>query len=53
MLTAAGFASLSPIELLPYSFYPILVGVCGIISIIINFPRLSPVAEKKEYQKTA
>ncbi|PEA55915.1 sodium:proton antiporter [Bacillus pseudomycoides] len=53
MLTAAGFASLSPIELLPYSFYPMLVAVCGIISIVINFPRLSPGAEKKEYQKTA
>ncbi|HDX9588600.1 TPA: Na+/H+ antiporter NhaC family protein [Bacillus pseudomycoides] len=53
MLTAAGFASLSPIELLPYSFYPMLVAVCGILSIVINFPRFSPKAEKKEYQKTA
>ena len=53
MLTAAGFAALSPIELLPYAFYPILVGVCGIISILIGFPRFSKVTEKKEYHKTA
>ncbi|TCJ83592.1 UNVERIFIED_ORG: putative methionine transporter (NhaC family) [Bacillus cereus] len=53
MLTAAGFAALSPVELLPYAFYPILVGVCGIISILIGFPRFSKVAGKKEYHKTA
>lgn len=53
MLTAAGFAALSPIELLPYAFYPILVGVCGIISILIGFPRFSKVTGKKEYDKTA
>ena len=47
MLTAAGFAALSPVELLPYAFYPILVGVCGIVSILIGFPRFSKVAEKK------
>ncbi|MBL3200143.1 Na+/H+ antiporter NhaC family protein, partial [Klebsiella pneumoniae] len=53
MLTAAGFAALSPVELLQYAFYPILVGVCGIVSILIGFPRFSKVAEKKEYHKTA
>lgn len=46
MLTAAGFASLSPIDLLPYAFYPMLVAVCGIISIVINFPRFSSEAKK-------
>lgn len=51
MLTAAGFAALSPVELLPYAFYPILVGVCGIISILIGFPRFSKVAEKKSIIK--
>ena len=51
MLTAAGFAALSPIELLPYAFYPILVGVCGIISILIGFPRFSKVAERKSIIK--
>lgn len=53
MLTAAGFAALSPVELLPYAFYPILVGVCGIVSILIGFPRFSKVTEKKKYHKTA
>ncbi|TPG88975.1 Na+/H+ antiporter NhaC family protein [Brevibacillus laterosporus] len=46
MLTAAGFASLSPIDLLPYAFYPMLVAVCGIISIMINFPRFSSETKK-------
>ena len=46
-VNAAGFAALSPVELLPYAFYPILVGVCGIVSILIGFPRFSKVAEKK------
>lgn len=53
MLTAAGFASLSPMELLPYSFYPMLVGVCGVIAILISFPRLSPTIEKEKYETTA
>lgn len=53
MLTAAGFAALSPVELLPYAFYPILVGVCGVIAILTGFPRFSPIIEKKEYQTTA
>ena len=51
MLTAAGFAALSPVELLPYAFYPMLVGVCGIVSILIGFPRFSKVAEKKSIIK--
>ncbi|MCG7316993.1 Na+/H+ antiporter NhaC family protein [Brevibacillus laterosporus] len=46
MLTAAGFAALSPIELLPFAFYPLLVAVCGIVSIVINFPRFSANSKK-------
>ncbi|GGE63663.1 Na+/H+ antiporter NhaC family protein [Priestia taiwanensis] len=53
MLTAAGFAALSPLELLPYAFYPILVAVCGIVAIVIGFPRFSPKTAKKEYEKIA
>ncbi|RLQ97489.1 Na+/H+ antiporter NhaC family protein [Falsibacillus albus] len=41
MLAAAEFAKVSPMNILPYNFYPILIGVCGVGAILINFPRLS------------
>lgn len=42
MLTAAKIGSISPVTLLTYSFYPVLIAVCGIIAILINYPKLSP-----------
>ncbi|WLR51767.1 Na+/H+ antiporter NhaC family protein [Bacillus tianshenii] len=39
MLTAASFASLSPVSILPYTFYPILIAISGAIAILIGFPR--------------
>lgn len=39
MLSAAEFASISPTSILPYSFYPILIALCGIVAILIQFPR--------------
>ncbi|GGD11283.1 sodium:proton antiporter [Pontibacillus salipaludis] len=44
LLTAAQIGSLSPIELLPYSFYPILIAISGIIAIAIGFPRFKKAA---------
>ncbi|OEH93817.1 Na+/H+ antiporter NhaC family protein [Bacillus solimangrovi] len=41
MLIAASFASISPIEILPYAFYPILIAICGTIAIFIGFPRFN------------
>jgi Na+/H+ antiporter NhaC len=41
LLLAAGIASISPISILQYSYYPILIGLCAIISILIGFPRLT------------
>ncbi|MFY2252665.1 Na+/H+ antiporter NhaC family protein [Priestia megaterium] len=41
MLLAAGFAKVSPIEIIPFTFYPMLTAVCGIIAIAIGFPRLN------------
>ena len=38
VLAAAGLASISPLALLPYSIYPILIAVAGIIAIVINYP---------------
>lgn len=39
MLSAAEFASISPTSILPYSFYPVLIALCGIVAILIQFPR--------------
>lgn len=46
LLTVAKFASISPISVLPYSFYPILIAICGLISIFVGYPRLKPSANK-------
>lgn len=39
LLTAATVAGISPISIIPYSFYPIMVGICGIIAILIGYPK--------------
>ncbi|MCD5322391.1 MULTISPECIES: Na+/H+ antiporter NhaC family protein [Pontibacillus] len=44
LLTAAQIGELSPIELLPYSFYPILIAVSGIVAILVGFPRFKKAA---------
>lgn len=41
MLVAAGVASISPLSILQYSYYPILIGVCGLLAIYFGFPRLN------------
>lgn len=45
MLTASQMAKVSPLAILPYTVYPMLIAVCGIIAIIINYPRFSPAKE--------
>jgi Na+/H+ antiporter NhaC len=39
ILLAAGVASISPLSILQYSFYPFLIGVCGLIAIVIDYPK--------------
>ncbi|QNF27631.1 MULTISPECIES: Na+/H+ antiporter NhaC family protein [Metabacillus] len=39
LLVAAGVANISPVSILQFSFYPLLIGVCGVISILIGYPR--------------
>ncbi|SHM58614.1 Na+/H+ antiporter NhaC family protein [Gracilibacillus kekensis] len=39
MLAVAGLASISPLAIMPYSFYPVLLGICGVIAILIGFPQ--------------
>lgn len=41
MLVAAGVASISPVSILAYSYYPILIGVCGVVAILSGFPRFT------------
>ncbi|MDR4887361.1 Na+/H+ antiporter NhaC family protein [Fredinandcohnia sp. QZ13] len=48
MLVASGLASISPISILPYSYYPIALFVCGIIAILIGFPRFNHTKSKNE-----
>ena len=39
MLIAAGLASLNPISLLPYLYYPYALGIVALLSILLRFPR--------------
>ncbi len=40
LLIAAGLAAISPISIIAYSFYPILMGICCVIAILIGYPKL-------------
>ena len=39
ILAAAGLSAISPMEILPYIYYPMLMGVCGLIAIAFDLPR--------------
>ncbi|SDD44344.1 Na+/H+ antiporter NhaC [Terribacillus halophilus] len=39
ILAAASVAGISPVSILQYSFYPVLIVVCGIIAILIGYPK--------------
>lgn len=40
VISAAGVAGISPFLLVPYSIYPIMLGICGLIAIILGYPKL-------------
>ena len=40
LLMAAGLASLSPLAIIGKLLYPMIMGVCAVLAIIFNFPRL-------------
>lgn len=40
LLMAAGLASLSPLAIIGKLFYPMILGVCAVLAILFNFPRL-------------
>ncbi len=39
LLIAAGLASLNPISILPYLYYPFVLGVIALLSILFRYPR--------------
>lgn len=51
MLVAAGVASISPVSILTYSYYPILISICGILAIITGFPRFTTTNTEKSAAK--
>ena len=39
MLLAAGLANLSPMEILPYLYYPLAIGVAALLAILLRYPK--------------
>ena len=39
ILIAAGLASLSPVSIIPYLYYPFVLGVVALLSILLRYPR--------------
>lgn len=39
MLLAAGLANLSPIDILPYLYYPLAIGVAALLAILLRYPK--------------
>lgn len=39
MLLAAGLAHISPIDILPYLYYPMAIGVAALMAILFRYPR--------------
>ena len=39
LLMAASLAALSPVEIIPYLYYPLCMGVCAMLSIAFRWPR--------------
>ncbi len=46
LLTAASFAGLAAITMIPHVYYAFLLGICLILSVIFNFPRFTRPVEK-------
>ena len=46
VISAPGVAGISPFLMLQYSIYPILLGVCGLVAIILRVPRLNQSSKK-------
>lgn len=45
LLMAAGLSTISPVQIIPYLYYPVLLGVAAVIAIITGYPRKFRVKE--------
>lgn len=39
MLMAAGLAGISPLSIIRYLYYPVLIGIAGLLAILLKYPR--------------
>ncbi len=39
ILMGAGLAAINPIEIMPYLYYPFVMGVCALLSILFRYPK--------------
>ncbi|MCM3690498.1 Na+/H+ antiporter NhaC family protein [Neobacillus niacini] len=51
MLVAAGVAGISPVSILAYSYYPVLIGICAVAAILTGLPRLTIKSAKESTTK--
>lgn len=38
-MIAAGLASVSPLEIIGYLYYPMALGICSLLAILLRYPR--------------
>ena len=39
LLMAAGLASINPVSIIPYLYYPMAIGIAALLAIILRYPR--------------
>ena len=39
LMIAAGLASVSPLEIIGYLYYPMALGICSLLAILLRYPR--------------
>lgn len=39
LLMAAGLAAINPVDIIPYLYYPYIMGFCALMSILLRYPR--------------
>lgn len=47
LLMAAGLAAISPVEIIGYLYYPMVMGVCALFAIIIQWPRYGRAKDRR------
>ncbi|MFD2208228.1 Na+/H+ antiporter NhaC family protein [Virgibacillus halophilus] len=52
LLAASGLAAISPVTIMPYSFYPFMLGICGIVAILIGYPKWKNLRKPEKQVKT-